>query len=170
MPVITGRAMMDAVMHEVAEKALDNVAKEVLELLRKSIQENVYDPYTAKVRVYDRQPFAKSFLGSWKNEPVKTLGNTISATIDQDTERMEHDPKHFIHGSNHSDQGDDIREALAEILNEGLTGSYFDWTQPPPYWWKERRPYWDQFVVMFEDGTIHRLMIKEFALLGIKLI
>jgi len=166
MPEIRSTIQLQAVMSGLISEILDQVTQELLDKLKEIIQEVVYD-HGNPVNAYQRSSENENFKNSWIRDNAIQMGNSVESKIYQDPMLMGLDSSNFIHGS----FGDDIRKDLAEVLNMGLTGPYWDdkTNQDPPLWWRLPRPYWDQFVEYFESNA-RPMLIKAFAEKGLKVI
>jgi hypothetical protein len=114
---------------------IDELGEKLLEKLKEFIQTEVYDAGTPQW--YHRFGESGGFLGSWQKEDVSGFGQTITSRIDQDINKMELDPESFVHGSLYWDVTEDVRDLLAEIINEGKSGPLFGngfWRQPRQFW------------------------------------
>jgi len=127
------------------------------------LEQIVYSPYNPSE--YSRQGRTGGLLGEWDKTNAIANGNIISSEITEYPDRLNHDPEDFIHGSNYSKLGDDIREVLSEIVFEGKSG---------PFWgegfWRSPRDAWTPFIALLDDGTVDKMLENEFRIRGIKYI
>jgi hypothetical protein len=166
MPEIRSQVQLQVVMNGLIAQILDEVTKELLDKLKEIIQEVVYD-HNNPINAYQRSSETENFKNSWIRDNAVQIGNSVETKIYQDPMLMALDSNNFIHGS----FGDDIRKDLAEVLNMGLTGPYWDdkTNQEPPLWWKLPRPFWEKFREHFEENA-RPMLIKAFAEKGLKVI
>jgi hypothetical protein len=169
MPIFTNDIDLILAFEKDLDNIILNVTDQLLTILKDTVQQNVYDPYRSLVKEYRR---TGEFKESWSMD--KSNGFSPSITGVEIDNKLFYDPSNtnmptvdldnFQHGSQLSG---DVRLALAEIINEGKAGPFFDFTHPPPYWWKSPRPFWDIFIGMLDGGLVFKLIEKEFTNLGI---
>lgn len=153
---------LNNIFHEIAKKVVENVSEKIVEEVKRQIDENVY--------IHGRSFYARGsgrptyeFRESWKHE-IEDSGSTIQGIIKQNYQMMSLDAENFIHGSMFY-KDEDVREYLAAIINEGSAGPIFGygfWTRP--------RPFWDEAMKIFENGTIDKWIKQEFKNYGIDLV
>jgi hypothetical protein len=160
---------LDILLKQDMQIIINEVSADLLDALKKNIQSIVYNPFHPKK--YERQKGSGGFLGSWDKTNSEIKGKNIESLITNDLDNggtvMAHSPNDFIHGSNYSILGDDVRNVLAEIINEGKSGSYFDWTEPP-HWWKSPRMFWQATEELILNGWVDGQIEKAFRRHGIK--
>ena len=155
-------ALNAAIMQDLIS-IIDVVTDKLHEELKKLIKKIVYIPFSPAK--YNRQGDNGGLLDEWdRTNPIVT-GNSVYTEIYDDPSRLNVDPNSFVHGSNHWIMSD-IRQMLAEIVIEGKSGPYFDFAQPP-HWWKSPRDFWTPFTDLLKDGTVDRMIEKEFKIRGI---
>jgi hypothetical protein len=141
---------------------IDNVTDILMAELKDYIQEDVYNRYRPYVKRYHR---TFQFKNSWVKDI--SVNQKISIRLYSDPNKMDYNPDMFQHGSKLSG---DVSNALAEILNETLTGLFFDFaiTAENNGWWRDAdRPFWDEFEDYLSNGKIFDLIDDEFKKLGI---
>ncbi|MHC1722442.1 MAG: hypothetical protein AB9836_04455 [Aminipila sp.] len=136
-------------------EAVRKVAEWIQEVIKIKIQEDVYN--AGVPLIYER---TYEFLNSF-NMDLQKLGNYVVATIFFDPTTMECNPDNFQHGSNYSDRGSDLREALAEVLNDNKSGALFGYG-----YWMNRKPFFDD-AVAYIDENIFKQFELEMTALGI---
>jgi hypothetical protein len=159
MPVIHNDAELQTLLMPMMKGILDETALGLSFELRSKIISKVYAKNQPKM--YKRHGDAGGLLSAWEVSKSKVSGKFITSDIDYHPENMTGWDGRFSHGSPLSG---DIRDALAEIIIEGKSGSYFDWT-PGKHWWKYKRDFWKPFLnfldtrrasKMFEDALRKR--------------
>lgn len=117
---IINDTQMNSVLNNIVRDVAKAVADKLLETNRQEIEDVVYNVY--KPTYYGR---TGQFEDAWKTD-IKSTANTHEATLDYKPLEtgMLFDPDNFIHGSNYGSPND-VREALAEILYEGISGGLF---------------------------------------------
>lgn len=146
------------------EKQLDEVIRivteKVLDDLKIIVQNFVYDPYTSRVAMYKR---TGEFGEAWDKDKVNGFfpsSNSIKIQnrVFYDFSNMRFSEADYQHGSPLSG---DVSQYLAEILNEGKTGSIFG-SANPPAWWRTERPFWEVFIWHMDNGLMFTYLEKEF--------
>lgn len=135
--------------------AIDNVLNQCLEKLRGIIFDTVYgagEPLTYQT--------TWEFMLSWEVNNATIKGLMVQGELFQNFMSMSYDPDNFIHGSNYSG---DIREFLADIINNGIDGGLFG-----DGWYSKSRCFWDEFVLWVEDN-IDMIFQNECKKLGINM-
>lgn len=153
---------LNNILHDISKKVVQNVSQMIVQEVKRQIDENVY--------IHGRNFYARGskrptyeFRESWKNE-IEDSGSSITGIISQNYQMMNLDSENFIHGSLFY-KDEDIREYLSEIINEGKSGPLFG-----NGFWRQPRPFWDEAMKIFEDGTIDKWIREEFKNFGFNLI
>jgi hypothetical protein len=160
MPAFKNDASLNAFLTMVMSDVINSVTEELIEELQLEILETVYDPVSPSV--YERQKFNGGLVNSWVQHQT-VAGNVIENKIEEDSDLLTHDPGNFIHGSYYYFLGDDIRGALAEIINEGKSGDLFG-----EGFWRSPRPFFDNFIEKVNNGLVDEKLEKHFRIRGIK--
>jgi hypothetical protein len=147
---------------------INKVAEEILQLLRDSIQKEVYD--AGDPSIYKRQGMDGGLMGSFDKTDATVRGQMISSKVKQYPMRMKHVPDNFIHGSNFWDETDDIRKILAEMIINGDIGSPHVGGIFGPGFWTMPRDFWTPLLEMLKDGTIDNMLESEFRFRGIRFV
>lgn len=149
MPSFDNDDALNADIVRVMSEIINEVAEKLVEKLQEIIQDVVYDPFTPEV--YQRQGMNGGFIGSWTDSSeTNTMGNIVTSTIESDPSKMNINREDFIHGSALSNGYiSDIRDVLAEIINEGHSGDLFG-----DGFWREPRIFWEPFLQLLNDGTV----------------
>ena len=164
MPLVTDDDMLNVLFLDEMRDIVDEVSEGLLQALKKNIQKIVYDPFNPKM--YDRQEENGGFLGSWVKTDTITSGQKNSSEIFSNPALLVHEPSSFIHGSIVNRQTTDIRDVLDEIINEGKSGSLFDFAKSA-LWWKIPRQYWEATELLMDNGYVDKLLEKAFRSRGI---
>lgn len=151
--MIYNEAQFNQMYQEAIKNAVDYVAEKVLEKYGQYIERYVYKGY--KPVVYERTGDFKSSLTS--EEMTERLGG--ASRIYQDTERMEYNPQEYQHGSPISG---DVRDSLAKILYEGLTGPLFGDGD-----WRKSRDAWTPLIERLDHKLVETWFIQGMAKQGI---
>jgi len=160
--------MLNALLMLDLNSIIEEVTDKILQKLQESIEENVYDAYSNPDRQYNRNKYDGGLIGEFVPIPAKTVGNIITASIEETPELMIMDlsEESPIHGSIYKGKTwDKIREALADMIIKGTSGIRFgegDWTEP--------RDFWTPVIKMFDDGTVRGMVDDAFTTRGIKFI
>jgi len=148
---------LDLILKQDIAIVINEVSTDLLEALKKNIRLIVYNPFKPSKNGYERQGEEGGFLGSWDKTNVDIAGREISSLITNDPDNggtsMGYLPEDFIHGSVVNDVISDVRQVLAEIINEGKSGSYFDFA-PEPHWWKSPRMFWEATEELISNGWL----------------
>lgn len=123
---IINDTQMNGVLNNIVRDVAKAVADKLLETNRQEIEDVVY---SYRPQWYKRSNENQSFKEAWKTE-VKTATNTHTAELNYEPSTMAmYDPSadysdsdFWRHGNKYSG---DVREALAEILYEGISGGLF---------------------------------------------
>lgn len=117
---ITNDAQMSSILNNIVRDVAKAVADKLYQVNREEIEDVVYNVY--KPTFYNR---TGQFKEAWKTD-VKSTTNTHEATLDYKPLEtgMQFNPEEWQHGSNYGSPND-VREALAEILYEGISGGLF---------------------------------------------
>lgn len=127
------------------------------------IRKIVYDPYKPadiEDNGYQRLMENGGLLGEW-DKKTRVVRNNIASEITDYPNTMIVSPGEFVHGSLYWKK-DDIRDMLAAIVAEGLSGDFFG-----DGFWKLPRDFWSPLVAMLGNGTIDSIIEKEFKARGI---
>jgi len=133
-------------------KALDEVADEILELLKENVFSVVYEPYEPSM--YVRGYANGGFLGSWEvgDSDSATIKNVLEAKIFSNPEEM------TSGGFHHGNASTDRREFMDAIIAEGTDYDFF--TLVGGDWWKEPRDYWTPTISQLDAGYFDALVTK----------
>lgn len=145
------------------KKVLDIVAEKMILKLQEKIDEKVYNSFTPTT--YNRQMDNGGLRDLWRANPSRRKGDKVSVKVKEEPEFLTHTPEEFIHGSNHSKKGDDIRKVLAEFVLEGESGDLFG-----DGVWRDKRDFWTPFIDMLDDGEINTIIEDAFTAVGINFI
>lgn len=153
-------------MYNAAKQVVANVSEMLVQEVKKRIDMDVYRAARGRRRYYARG--AKNptyqFRDTWENK-IEDSQYDITGVVYQEWQEMELDAANFVHGSYCYKPTDDVREFLAEIINEGAAGPIFG-----NGFWRKKRPFWDNAMKILQDGTMDKWIKKEFKKLGIELI
>jgi len=143
------------------EKAIKGTVDEVMKLLKKSINENVYDDNNSWYLDGTGIPSYEFRDLAWVMAPIRKTIREIVGKIYYDGKRMDADEATWKHYSKIGDWGDS-REYLADILNKsGWTSSLH---------WKKTAPYWDKLINLLDNGEFDKIFRREFKKLGIDVV
>lgn len=102
---------------------------------------------------------------SVSNKIVRKQKYHISGGIYHDEAKMILDQDNYVHGSPWRG-GTDVRKALPEIINDGLSGNLFG-----PGWWQAPRPFITNTLQELQsNGTVRKIFLDVFKGMGIKAI
>lgn len=155
---------LDYFLYNAAKKVVENVAEKVVQEVKNRIDIDVYS--AGNLRRYYAKGNKKptyDFRDSW-DKKVEESQMEVSGVVYQEYQLMILDADNFIHGSRHYKKGEDVREFLAKIINEGKSGAIFGYG-----FWREKRPFWDNAMKILEDGTIDKWIKEEFAKAGFEI-
>lgn len=120
---ITNDAQMSSILNNIVRDVAKAVADKLYQVNREEIEDVVYSyQLDMETSVYAR---THQFRDAWKTD-IKSATNTHEATLDYKPLEtgMQFNPEEWQHGSNYGSPND-VREALAEILYEGISGGLF---------------------------------------------
>ena len=124
----------------VVSKILGDVVSEVVDIIMQNneelINEIVYNPF-------DPQDYTRThdFLHAWDKE-TKGLESEMSYSAKD----MTLDKANFIHGSEWAGYQSDVRNALAEIIYDGLSGDLFG-----DGYWTNKRDAWTPLIKRIDE-------------------
>ncbi|MGL4453665.1 MAG: hypothetical protein ACRCTZ_21105 [Sarcina sp.] len=133
------------------QRAVDNTLERCLNELQEIIMSTVYGAGTPIV--YER---TNEFLESFKENKATIKGLMVQGEIFQDFMSMSYNPESFTHGS----YSGDVREYLADIINDGAIGLFGDG------WYSQSRPFWDEFIY-WVDNNLNSIFEQECKKLGL---
>lgn len=139
------------------QSAVEAVTFWIQEIVKSKIQECIYD-FGTPSEPYDR---TGDFLNSFEMN-IEVVSNYVIGKVFYNPDTLSHNPDNFQHGSNYSQRGDDIRPALAEILDKNLSGELFGANQ----WWHHRESFFDAAVAEI-DANINTKFENEMTKRGI---
>ena len=125
--------------------ALDYAMEKLLEQLKINIEKIVYG--AGSPNYYER---TMEFLNSWETSKPIIKGNIVESELFQNTFAMQSDPDNFTHGS-YWYTNNDVREFMAEIIFEGLSGPMFG-----TGFWSVARDAWTPTLIHLENGDFDR--------------
>lgn len=151
--MIRNEAQFNRWYEDAISNAVYYVVEKVLEKYGQYIERYVYKGY--KPAVYER---TGQFKESLTMEPVwETHGG--AARVYQDVQKMEYNPQEYQHGSPISG---DVRDSLAKILYEGLTGPLFGDGE-----WRKARDAWTPLIERLDHKLVETWFIQGMAKQGI---
>ena len=154
--------LIDAITKDMAG-IIDELIEEIHKELQKKMDDIVYDPNEPSPDGYQRQGNVGGLRGMFEIDKAHVSGNMISAELKENSSTLAHDPDHFIHGSNYSRRGNDIRDVLIEIITEGKSGDFFG-----EGFWRAKRDFWTPLIKMIEDKKFDKYIEQGFKSRGIK--
>lgn len=149
-------------------------SEEALQIVRKNVQEYVYDWWESEVRQYLRYGEDGGYLGSWTKERMMTgideglaeSGRVIAYSIFSDPNRMISDYPHHK-----SIDGEDRRSIMTEAI---LNGVEWDWSRKDGTyeWWKHKgtRDFWTPSLEEISDKFLNSFLSKLRSRLGLEII
>lgn len=146
-------------INKLIQNAIKGTTDSLLNILLEFIEKDVYS-YNPSFDVRTNQ-----FKDSWYNTEAEIKGNMVESTILQDLASILYDGE-WSHGSEYSNpQGrltmiEDGMNALAEIINDGLSTSNFGFPAI------ESRPFWDDFM-NYAKTNLAKIFIVECAKVGL---
>lgn len=127
-PITNNIALLDVIGRDM-EKVIADVVNAIIEIIKKSILENVYD--LPKGEEYERLGEYGGFLGAWDAEEIQRVGNLISSRISMNPDLMKYDAEQHQHGN----LSEDRRDRMDKII---LFGRDYDFggnaSAPRDYW------------------------------------
>jgi hypothetical protein len=154
--LIKNDEMLVAVVANDMKKIIEELSLYVLNQVRMSVIENVYNAYQPEYP--NRHEMNGGFLGSWEKEGADTIRNIITSKIYSNPNAMILDEENYIHGS---ESGGDRRAGMPEYIQEG-TGYDFDFNMP--------RDYWTPIAEMVKSGELDNILESAFTKFGIRYI
>ena len=139
-------------------KSMETLSEVIVETVKDSVKEIVYDPYTHLVKKYERLEEHGGFLGSWRSDKHNAR-NKISFWVYSDADMMTYEPDKFQHGAMGEDRRDIMDRAIAE-------GSDYDFEPAPEggeYWWATNRDYWTPVISELNEGGLDRFVRYSFS-------
>jgi hypothetical protein len=150
---------LEKMLSEEIDKSVEKAAWGIHYEVTKNIEEVVYDPYEALVRVYKRLGKNGGFLGSWIYRKEKnTDKRNISYIIESDSSRMNPDHPHY-----ESPDGDDRTEIMSESIIRGINWdySYKKKAAGQRAWWKYPRNFWAPTIRVITQSYFEEIMQRE---------
>jgi hypothetical protein len=164
MPDIKNNNQLVKLFSTIATAIIFQVSEEVLEILRKNIEDYTYGELP-NIEYYDGtgKP-TYQFLNAFEFTKIKKQLNTVLTELWYDWMSMEYDGETWLHGY----PGEDNRQTLADILN---VDDYLGFSSHG----KPRKPYWDITInELFNGGRLEKLFDDytefEFKKRGIKVV
>lgn len=162
---------LNQILLNITNDVIAEVAGNIRYEVEKAIDDIVYFSGRNKVYAYGKNtPMAQfsraaqptfEFRKSWTNR-TESKGNNVIGYVEQQFDKMRVDADNFVHGSNYWTGGNDVREYLAAIINEGKAGSFFG-----NGFWRHPRRFWDEAMKVFADGTVDKWIREGFEKRGI---
>ena len=147
----------------ILQDVIKEVADKINDKLRVRIDEDVYINRNNYYVGGSKKP-TYEFRESVTTSNIEIDKNIVSTEIFHDSEKMSFRPDDFVHGSRYWKHGDDIREYLPKIINDGLSGSLFG-----SGWWQEERPYFTNTLKELENsGLIRKWFLEAMRKRGLK--
>jgi len=134
-----------ALMNELKD-IMAECSEEALQIVKKNVEQYVYDWWKSEVRQYNRLGEDGGYLGSWTkerlmegvDEGLSEMGRSIAYEIFSDPNRMRSE-----YPSHKSIDGEDRRSIMTEAI---LNGVEWDWSRKDGSyeWWKHKgtRDFW----------------------------
>jgi hypothetical protein len=141
-----------------------SLSETIVLLIKNSVKEIVYDPYTELVEVYDRLEENGGFLGSWRADKNSGL-NKITSFIYSDPTEMVFNPDNFQHGS----LGEDRRPIMDEAIAEGVAYD-FSPVEGKAAWWTTSRDYWTPVITKLNGGELNKFVRYAFGVNKINIV
>jgi hypothetical protein len=167
MPMFNNDAQLEALFLIELKGIINDVAKDMLQKLYDSIEQEVYGAGTPTT--YHRLRMVGGLLGSFEKDDASIVGREVESTIDQNPMTMVNDPENHIHGSldkwKDGSIVPDIRDIITDIIIEGRSGSRFG-----DGFWREPRDFWSSFIRLIENGTCDMLIQNAAKKRGITLV
>lgn len=156
MKAIRNAKELDDILIKILKDVIQEVAEKINDKLRSRIDEDVYVNRNSYYHDKSRQP-TYQFRESVTTDEVKVDGKEVSTKVYHDANKMELNVDTFLHGSRYWEHGEDVRELLPKIINDGLSGNLFGANQ----WWQEPRPYWTNTIKELESQGLIKKWFKE---------
>jgi hypothetical protein len=154
---------LEAVLMGELDVIMKESSDEIVEEIKKNIQEVVYNPFDPVA--YDRLGENGGLLGSWLKLKTDDSIRNIEYTIYSEPSLMAYNPENFQHGSLYADYISDVRESLIDIIINGKSGPYFDFGKEP-HWWKEPRDFWTPSVENTKASFLNNFIFKLHTRIG----
>lgn len=151
---ITNDAQMSAILNDIAHDVAKAVADRLYDLNRAEIEAIVYGAGSPKV--YERSPHGQGFVDAWDTKTTKN-SNGATSELYYEPQKMMVDTDNYIHGSPSSG---DIRNVLAEIIYDGLSGDRFG-----EGYWRQPRDAFREVVKRFSQ-SLDKWIVDEFVKRG----
>lgn len=152
----TNDAQLNAAILNDFQGIIDKVAEDILQEVLDSIEDVVYGAGTPKV--YERWGKNQGLLDIFYKTDAQIIGQSVQSNIDNDPSILKHEPDFFIHGSNYSKKGDDVREVILDIITEGLSGYLFG-----PGWWQYPRDFFTPLINKIKRGDLDHYLESEMS-------
>lgn len=149
MPDIKNNTQLVKLFSTIATAIIFQVSEEVLQILRKNIEEYTYKyGYWPNKEYYNETQYPTyQFLNAFEFTKIKKQLNTVLTELYYDWMSMEYDGETWLHGY----PGEDNRQTLADILN---VDDYLGFSSHG----KARKPYWDITIdELFNGGKLEKL-------------
>ena len=158
MPYIKNDTQMRKAMAPVIKGLTEFLLDKIFSLNKEKIQEIVYNVYNPTT--YNR---TGQFKEAWKTEITKTTRNQVEGKFSYAPEKMTYNQLEAQHGSYYQPPGD-VREYLADIIYQGLSGPAFG-NGPINGPWAEAR---DAFSALLDstDGQFDQWVREGLSKLG----
>lgn len=141
MILVSNQKDLERLLQPKIERALNYTIDKMFDELQRHILEDVYyyDYFPNKSYAYGTGYPTMDFLNAFKRTSIKKINNGLAKSIFYYYQSMRVDSKNGIHSEN----GYDMREKLAELLNvKGVFGK------------KERNAYWDNFIYAVKEHLL----------------
>lgn len=136
---------------------VEDIMNKILDLNYELIQQIVYSAYFPNV--YER---TEEFAFAWDYSSPQISGNHISSSFNYNPDTMSYVPELAQHGSPFG--ANDVREYLAEIIYEGLSGPLFG--DGP---WREKRNAWEELLKVVGKQKMNQWIREGFRNRGINI-
>jgi hypothetical protein len=165
---------LEAVLMGELKEVIAECSEEALEIIRKNVQEYVYDWWESEVRQYERLGEYGGYLGSWTkerlmegiDEGLSEIGRSIAYSIFSDPNRMISEYPHHK-----SIDGEDRRSIMTEAI---LNGIEWDWSRKDGSyeWWKNKgsRDFWTPSLEEISNKFINSFLSKLRSRLGMDIL
>jgi len=130
MPAITNDAMLIQILGDAMSRVIDDLKQDFVEIIKKSIEENVYNPYPEGPN-YDRLYENGGFLGAWTADETKRFGNMITARVDMNPELLSPPGDGHHHGNPYVDRRNEMDRIIMEGTDWDIGGAA---RIPRDYW------------------------------------
>lgn len=143
MAEITQWSQLDNVLELILRDALNELGEMINDKMKAQID---YDVYVGQNKVYEP---TYEFRESYESKDVTKDKRNPEVLIKSNPDKMSLDSDNFVHGSNYSRRGDDVRGVLDDILANNLSGNITKkWFGDG--FWRHRDSYFDNTLKALE--------------------